>query len=276
MKQRIITAAIGLCVLALVLAFYNTVVFNIAVIVLIVLSIYELFTAANLVRYKLLFALCLLSSALVPFLQTKTSTLPLVIICGVLYLVLFLYYNLLRVEQISLVFIFSLFVPFSFSTLQLVHDRYPMSVSMLYLLLMLGGAWLTDTGAYFVGNLMGKHKLAPKISPKKTIEGAVGGVAFNLIAFFGIVWLYSFGAKQMFDITITTNYVALAVLALISSVVAIFGDLAASVVKRQHGIKDFGSIMPGHGGVMDRFDSVLFVAPTVYIFIRYINLVTLM
>ncbi len=279
MKQRIISSVIGLGVLALVLAFYETAVFNITIIALILLAVYELFKAAKLTEHRPLFLLCLVFSALVPLLQTKHLGGQLAIICGAYAFLLFLnlirYHNTLRIEQVSLAFFFGLMVPFSFSVMQLVHDRYEMSVSILYLLMMLGGAWLTDTGAYFSGRMFGKHKMAPQISPHKTVEGAIGGILCNLVCYYLLTWLYITAVGYFFQIAIQVNYLALGILALLASAAGILGDLTASVIKRQCGIKDFGSIMPGHGGVMDRFDSVLFVAPTVFVYIQYVELFTL-
>lgn len=124
------------------------------------------------------------------------------------------------------------------------------------------GAWMTDTGAYFVGVLFGKHKLIPKVSPKKTIEGSFGGI---LGCVFGFV-LYGFIIQSVCQVKV--NYVAIVILAIIISVVSQFGDLVASYIKREREIKDFGFIFPGHGGVLDRFDSIIAVAPTIY-FITY-------
>ena len=124
------------------------------------------------------------------------------------------------------------------------------------------GAWMTDTGAYFVGVLFGKHKLIPKVSPKKTIEGAFGGILGCIVGFV----LYGFIIQSICDVKV--NYVAMIVVATVISVVSQFGDLVASYIKREREIKDFGFIFPGHGGVLDRFDSIIAVAPTIY-FITY-------
>jgi phosphatidate cytidylyltransferase len=124
------------------------------------------------------------------------------------------------------------------------------------------GAWMTDTGAYFVGVLFGKHKLIPKVSPKKTIEGAFGGILGCIVGFV----LYGFIIQSICDVQV--NYVAMVVLATVIAVVSQFGDLVASYIKREREIKDFGFIFPGHGGVLDRFDSIIAVAPTIY-FITY-------
>ncbi len=121
------------------------------------------------------------------------------------------------------------------------------------------GSWVSDVFAYFVGCAIGKHKMIPEISPKKTWEGAVGGVFFTVVAFlvYGIV-------ISLVTTDVRPNYIVLAVLGLVLSVVSIFGDLIASLIKREHGAKDYGYIFPGHGGVLDRFDSALAVAPVLF------------
>ena len=116
-------------------------------------------------------------------------------------------------------------------------------------------SWLTDGFALFSGMAFGKHKLAPVISPKKTIEGAVGGVVGNTLACV-LLWYIM---KTNFSLSAYITIVPVVLSALFLSVVSIFGDLAASTIKRHHGIKDFGNLLPGHGGVMDRFDSSIFV-----------------
>ena len=119
---------------------------------------------------------------------------------------------------------------------------------------------VADSGAYFIGRAMGKHKLAPVISPKKTVEGAVGGALINVLAMMGYTLLLNkcFGFTQV-------NYVYAAIYGLLGAGASIIGDLALSVIKRQVKIKDYGNLMPGHGGVLDRFDSTMMVAPLVEI-----------
>ncbi len=120
-------------------------------------------------------------------------------------------------------------------------------------------SWITDSGAYFAGSFLGRHKLAPKLSPKKTVEGAVGGIAATVA---GTV-IYIAVLKYCFDLAVESN-VIFVVSAAVGAALSEIGDLAASVVKRQCDIKDFGWIFPGHGGFLDRFDSVVFIAPYVY------------
>ena len=114
-------------------------------------------------------------------------------------------------------------------------------------------AWGSDTCAYCAGMLWGKHKMTPVLSPKKTIEGAVGGLAGAAV----LGLLYGFFT--------TRRVVIYMLICLIGAAVSMIGDLAASAVKRQVGVKDFGTLIPGHGGVLDRFDSVIFTAPVIYL-----------
>ncbi|TWH82328.1 phosphatidate cytidylyltransferase [Sedimentibacter saalensis] len=119
-------------------------------------------------------------------------------------------------------------------------------------------AFGSDTFAYFTGRFFGRHKLYPEVSPNKTIEGAIGGVIGSTL----LSLIY-------FNYLSINKYIYIIIFSVSASVFSIAGDLAASKIKREHGIKDFGYMLPGHGGILDRFDSVLFVAPVVYYFVRH-------
>lgn len=124
-------------------------------------------------------------------------------------------------------------------------------------------SWICDTCAYLVGVMLGKHKMAPKLSPKKSIEGGVGGIvgAAAVGALFGYyVQSYVLVGQQL--------VLVFAIIGALGAVISQTGDLAASAIKRNHEIKDYGKLIPGHGGVMDRFDSVIFAAPMIY-FLAY-------
>ena len=139
--------------------------------------------------------------------------------------------------------------------------------AIFFILLILCFAWGGDTCAYFAGRAFGKHKLCPVVSPKKTVEGAVGGVLGTMVFGVLVTVIYSIAADRMEEFTRSnigvSMYVIIALLACVAAVLGIYGDLFASVVKRQCGIKDYGTIFPGHGGILDRFDSVMFIAPFV-------------
>ena len=125
-------------------------------------------------------------------------------------------------------------------------------------------AWSTDTFAYFVGKGFGKHKLCPNISPKKTVEGAIGGILGCALC----ISLYVFICSKYAAIQV--NYLNAVLLSCLTSVFSQFGDLAASCIKREYGVKDYGNLIPGHGGILDRFDSALLISPLVYYFTLYL------
>ena len=127
-------------------------------------------------------------------------------------------------------------------------------------------SWGCDTCAYCVGMLFGKHKLAPVLSPKKSIEGAVGGMLGS--ALLGCIFAAVFGSKMA---NVTNPYVACAVSCAIAAVISQVGDLAASAIKRNHQIKDYGNLIPGHGGILDRFDSMIFTAPAIFFAMTFLR-----
>lgn len=128
----------------------------------------------------------------------------------------------------------------------------------IYLLCFLS-AWVTDTFAYFTGRAFGRHKLCPKISPKKTVEGAIGGLVFCVLFVLG----YALVISKLLDVKV--QVISVLVGAAFMSVVSMLGDLIASLGKRHYNIKDYGNVLPGHGGAMDRFDSVFATAPILFI-----------
>lgn len=151
------------------------------------------------------------------------------------------------------------YVVFGYCSIVLVRDL-PYGAYVFWLIFL--AAWLSDTGAYFVGVAFGKHKLIPDISPKKTVEGLIGGILTCILIFIlygGMITLFTHHSA---------HYLALVVAGLLLSLVSVFGDLLASFIKRRHKIKDYGAILPGHGGFLDRFDSVLAVSILLYIFCK--------
>lgn len=173
-----------------------------------------------------------------------------------------------KFSHISFVIVSSLLVPFAFTRLMYFRDiakyypekGYTNAHGIFLVLFILFSACMTDTCAYFAGTLLGKHKLCPSISPKKTVEGAIGGVVGCVIA---NVILYAIYDNFIFENPVH-NYLPIVVATIITSIVGMCGDLTASLIKRNYGIKDFGNLIPGHGGIMDRFDSILFVSAAFY------------
>ena len=128
-------------------------------------------------------------------------------------------------------------------------------------------AFLSDTGGYFIGCRFGKHRLAPVISPKKSVEGLFGGLAFSVVGMLLYVLLLqlAFGYRA--------NFAYAVAYAILGALAGVFGDLCFSVIKRQTGIKDFGNLIPGHGGALDRFDSILLAGPVVEVLLTLIPVV---
>lgn len=126
-------------------------------------------------------------------------------------------------------------------------------------------SWGSDTCAYCVGVLIGKHKMAPKLSPKKSVEGAFGGVLGAAL----LTMLYGWIFREQMNLA-TEDIFILAAISAIGAIISMIGDLAASAVKRNYAIKDYGKIIPGHGGILDRFDSVIFTAPMLYYLARFL------
>lgn len=120
-------------------------------------------------------------------------------------------------------------------------------------------SWINDVFAYLVGKTIGKHKMTPKLSPKKSVEGFIGGIVGAGIA--GMIFGYVY---NIFVEPMAHSVLIFGVIGAIGAIPAVIGDLAASAIKRNHDVKDYGHLIPGHGGILDRFDSVIFTAPIVY------------
>ncbi len=162
-----------------------------------------------------------------------------------------------QVEQVAFVFFGIVYAAVSLSCIY----RVRMLADGAYLVwLIFIGAWGSDTCAYCVGKLIGKHKLPSRLSPNKSVEGCIGGIAGAAL----IGFLYGSIFEQNFSVLMYPSLV-LAFIGAASSVISQIGDLAASAIKRNHDIKDYGHLIPGHGGILDRFDSIIFTAPLVYI-----------
>lgn len=186
-----------------------------------------------------------------------------------------IFHKKVNIQQVASIIFGFFYITFIFSNVYVIRCiSVPfMNAGLCLVWLVFISAWCCDTGAYFTGMLFGKHKLAPELSPKKTIEGSVGGVIWAGIggALYGVYINYGMlDAAQSFEEARINIILVFAVISAISSIFAQLGDLAASAVKRYTKIKDFGTIMPGHGGVIDRFDSVIFTSAAVYVLSQFI------
>ena len=152
-----------------------------------------------------------------------------------------------------------LYGPVMLSFLYLTRESLPMGKYLVWFIFLC--SWGSDTCAYAVGVLFGRHKMTPKLSPKKSVEGAVGGIVGAALLFM----LYLYLMERYFGMAQYISMAGAAALGAVGALVSMVGDLAASAIKRDYGIKDYGKLIPGHGGIMDRFDSVIIVTPLIYI-----------
>lgn len=259
MKMRVLSAFVGIPLLFLILYFMPVWCIVAANTVISVCAVYEVLNACGISKMKNPECITsLLASAFITVFSFRGDAFALFVTLFVFIAALFCFgfANMKRLtfEKISVCVFSATAIPMSLSGI----SRIAAADNGLYLVIFpFVIAWCCDTAAYFAGKAFGKRKLCPELSPKKTVEGAVAGnigsVAGTLIMCAVLSLCFH---KQ-------PNYALLAVFALISSVAAQFGDLAMSFIKRNYGVKDYGSIMPGHGGIMDRFDSLIFVTPMV-------------
>lgn len=278
MKKRILTGIVGIAFLAGVLAgsWYWPLAFNIAVAIICAVSASEILTATGLGKYKILAAGVILFAAFVPFsvYVAELTRYPVVqavffAYCLFLFSHAIFHHHEIAFPDLAVVFAVSVVVPYALSTMVYARDIGGVH-SIYYIILILIGAWASDIGAYFTGSFFGKHKLAPEISPKKTVEGFLGGIAACIVAVVLSVAVYQ---AWLSPVEFTASYPAAVLLAALCSVISVLGDLTFSVIKRSYQIKDFGNVFPGHGGMLDRFDSVVFVAPLVYLMIQFVPVI---
>ena len=188
---------------------------------------------------------------------------PVIMIAVVFTLLFFLFtyvftFPRYRAPQIMAAMFAYLYAPVMLSFIYLTREGFENGNYLVWFIFLC--SWGSDTCAYAVGVLIGRHKMTPKLSPKKSIEGAVGGVVGAALLFV----LYTHFAINRYSAT-ELPLLLVAVLGAAGALVSMVGDLAASAIKRDHGIKDYGKLIPGHGGIMDRFDSVIIAAPLIFI-----------
>lgn len=263
MFVRIITAVCLAAVLIPVAIFSDTAVFPIAIALLSGMGCFEMLRCIGLHKNWFLTVPTVLFGIVLPFAAfympdsafTLLSSLTAVLMF-ILFTVSLFSHGKLPIEQAGMAFIALVYILWGFCLMVLL--RRINNGAYLYLMPFLG-AWVSDSFAYFTGRLFGRHKLIPDVSPKKTVEGAIGGIVFAMAGFA----LFGFLVSLFADVT--PNYPALILLGLPVSLVSIVGDLFMSLVKRRYEVKDYGRLFPGHGGVLDRFDSVLATATVLYL-----------
>lgn len=280
MKQRVITAVVLLALLAVVVWQINTPVLVLVIAFLAAVAANEIMRCAK-VENTFIRVVATGYAACVPFFASAKALTPWVseavwgkvigAVPGVVYLIALVLVLLLAMlkgyayttfEDAAVSVFAGALVPFGFSVFIRLRDMFQIEQFGIYLIFYgLICALATDSGAQLAGMAFGKHKMSPNISPKKTVEGAIGGLIFSLILNAVAMILYNRLADFKMDEFAVTVLLAAC---LPVSFLGMMGDLSASVLKRNFGVKDFGKIFPGHGGVMDRFDSSMFTLPVTY------------
>lgn len=262
MKTRTLTALVLTLICIPVLLLSEYVVYPIFISLLSVVAIWEIMNCLGLCkRLALLIPAAAMAAAMpiITYFMGNEKIGSVAVICFLLSFLLMLYYFTLAVAargelkffDVAAACVLINYVVISFTALTAL--RYVPAGAYTFVLVFMG-AWSCDTFAYLFGSRFGKHKLIPEISPKKTVEGSIAGVVSAIFIFM----LYGLILDLATELSV--NYITLAVSGLFVSVISQIGDLIASLVKRERGIKDYGKIFPGHGGVMDRFDSILAVS----------------
>lgn len=259
MKKRIIASAILVPLLLAVLYAAPKIMTAVLFSVLCAFAAYELLRNTGLVRHARLIAYSMAMAALVPIwcyfgMNPFLAQVGALVFFVLLFMEMMLSNGKLRFEKVSVCAVGGLLIPYLLSSL--VRIITPNNGRFLILIPFVV-AFLSDSGAYFVGCRFGKHKLAPVISPNKSVEGLLGGMASAVLG----MLLYVLIMEYAFHCEVSYGYAL--VYGIFGSLAGVFGDLCFSVVKRQTGIKDYGNLIPGHGGVLDRFDSMLVVSPLV-------------
>ena len=268
MKTRVITAIVGIIVLIGVMFTFNTLIFNLVIAAITLIAIHEIYSALGFEKKDWLMYAVLVPYTLLVMTSNYQVMRRLVMPMSFLLVTFYAIYLVVRNGTISYqkasgLLMFSGIVIFCFYSFIRLKELLPVEQygydAVFFILLILCFAWGGDTCAYFAGRAFGKHKLCP--------EGAIGGVLGTMVFGVIITLVYSVAANRMEAFTRSnigvSMYVIIALLGCVAAVLGIYGDLFASVVKRQCGIKDYGTIFPGHGGILDRFDSVMFIAPFV-------------
>lgn len=262
MKVRVITAIFILAIAIPIVVFSQYIVYPIALSLLSALAVFEMLRVIELHKCLRIALPAYIIALAMPvgsfFIGAEYRLLYLLLLFVVLFVYLLYVMAMavfskgkITVAKLGVAFVSVTYVVASFASMSTI--RY-LDAGMYNLMLVFFISWGCDTSAYFFGTFLGKHKLIPDVSPKKSVEGAIGGI----IGAIGLSLGFGAFANNVMDIP--TNYISIAATAAVLAVVSQIGDLIASLIKREYGVKDYGKLMPGHGGVMDRFDSVLAVA----------------
>lgn len=257
MKTRLITAAVCIPILVVILVALPGWATAWLFALMCAIAAYEMLYRTELVRHIRMVVYSAVTAFGIPLLgyyqlNEGFSVLLFLAFVVLLFMEIMLSHTTVHFEKVAYCAFAGLVIPYALSAVvRILDNRFGEYLVLLPFIL----AFVPDSGAYFAGRFFGKHKLAPVISPKKTVEGAIGAVITGILS----TVVYMLILQLAFDFQVKYHFALL--YGLLGSLAAIFGDLCLSVVKRQVGIKDYGTILPGHGGILDRFDSMVIVAP---------------
>lgn len=268
MLKRIVSAVIGISALlgVIFLSLSFPICIDILVAVACALGVFEFLNAIRLLKTFQLSFVSLSFAFVYPMLVSYgISSVMCYIYTGIMLCMLIFFHKKIDFKDFAYVYSMTLIITISLSSIILTKDL-DVKHSTMYFVFALAVPWLADAGAYFVGVLMGKHKLCPDISPKKTIEGAIGGVIVCILTTFFMTYLFD---EWIYGDDVTLNYLCALIISGVGSLVSIIGDLSFSVIKRSYKVKDYGDLIPGHGGILDRCDSIVCFAPFFYMLMMY-------
>lgn len=272
MKARVTSAITLVFFLAAVVVFNHSfrLALNIAIALVSFLGVYEIISALGFTKNYILMIPSLVFSAAFPFFDSWAGREILYFLYTVvIFAGLIFYHTDVTFREVGVIYSMALMIPTSLGSIIYLRDLGG-THGMFYVIIAIFSAWISDMGGFFAGSMFGKHKLCPNISPKKTFEGVAGSFILNTFAMllFGYIFEAVYYAKS-----VHVSYLSLLLIGIFGTILSTLGDLSFSLIKRSCHIKDFSEIIPGHGGILDRFDSVIFEAPFVYLIVQFLPIV---
>ena len=272
MKNRVLSGVVLVALMLAIVIFNHSfpLALNIVLALVSLFSITELISAIGMTKKYFLAIPSVLFAAGLPLVELELLQEGLYYVYTVvLFASLIRYHKVATFREVGIIYSMTLLIPTALMTL-LELRKLGGNHGMFYVMMAIFSAWIADVGGFFAGSLFGKHKLCPEISPKKTVEGVAGGFVLNIAAMLVFGWIFSSVSYQG---TVQVSYLTLLLMGIGSTIFSILGDLSFSLIKRSCHIKDFGQVIPGHGGILDRFDSVIFTVPYVFFLVQILPLV---
>ena len=267
MKERIIVAAVSVPILIIILFFLPPYIFTGLIALICAVSAYELLHAIGAKGNERITIYAVFAAALIPVgiyfnVGMEAFTAVFLVLLSFVFIetaIVFRTKREISFAQVMTSVFGGALIPFMLSSLVSLKN---MQEGRILVLLPVISAFITDAGAYFSGMFLGKKKAFPLISPKKTVEGCIGGLVVGTAA------MVIYGVILVFTTLYEVKFWALVLYGIIGGAATILGDLAFSIVKREFDVKDYGRLLPGHGGILDRFDSMVFAAPAIYLMVE--------